>query len=82
MEVYIPLEDLIDFEKEIERLKKEQAKLAEELARVHAKLGNAGFLAKAPEKVISEEKEKQAKYTMMHQSVAERLASLLKKAGK
>lgn len=82
VEVYIPLEDLIDFEKEIERLKKEQAKLAEELARVHAKLGNAGFLAKAPEKVISEEKEKQAKYTMMHQSVAERLASLLKKAGK
>ena len=77
-EVFIPLEDLIDIEKEIERLEKEKANLQKELDRVNGKLNNEGFVAKAPEKVIEEEKAKRAKYQEMYEKVAERLAGLRK----
>ena len=77
-EIYIPLEELIDIEKEIERLVKDKANLEKELERVESKLGNAGFVAKAPEKVIAEEREKQAKYREMYEKVLERLESLKK----
>ena len=75
-EIYIPLEDLIDIEKEIERLEKEKANLVKELERVAGKLGNQGFVAKAPEKVIEEEKAKQRKYGEMLEKVEERLKGL------
>ncbi|MCX7708940.1 MAG: valine--tRNA ligase [Clostridia bacterium] len=77
-EIFIPLEDLIDIEKEIERLEKEKANLQKELERVNGKLNNQGFVAKAPAKVIEEEKEKQAKYQEMFDKVVERLGSLKK----
>lgn len=77
-EIFIPLEDLIDIEKEIERLHKEKGNLQKELDRVDSKLNNQGFVAKAPAKVIEEEKEKQARYREMFHKVVERLAALKK----
>ena len=75
-EVFLPLKDLIDFEKEIERLEKEKEKLECEIKRVVGKLSNEGFVKKAPEKVVNEEKEKQRKYEEMLQNVIERLESI------
>ncbi|MDU4856440.1 MAG: valine--tRNA ligase, partial [Clostridioides difficile] len=49
VEIFIPLNELVDFEKEIERLSKEKKKLEGEIKRVNGKLANQGFLAKAPE---------------------------------
>jgi len=64
-EIYLPLSDLIDFEKEIERLEKEKTKLQGELDRVNGKLHNEKFMGKAPESVVNEEKEKLMKYQSM-----------------
>ncbi|WP_406242351.1 valine--tRNA ligase [Tissierella carlieri] len=75
-EVFLPLKDLIDFEKEIERLEKEKEKLEGEIKRVVGKLSNEGFVKKAPEKVVAEEKEKQKKYEEMLEKVMERLESI------
>jgi valyl-tRNA synthetase len=77
-EIYIPLEDLIDIQKEIERLEKEKDNLIKELDRVNGKLGNEGFVSKAPAKVIEEEKGKQAKYQEMFDKVTQRLNTLKK----
>lgn len=76
--VYIPLEDLIDFEKEIERLNKEKDRLQKELDRVEGKLNNEKFVSKAPANIIAEEKEKKDKYNEMMNSVIERLNSIYK----
>ncbi len=78
VEIYIPLEDLIDIEKELERLEKEKNNLQKELDRVNAKLGNQGFVAKAPANVIEEEKAKKVKYQEMYDKVIERLSGLKK----
>ncbi len=77
-EIYLPLEDLIDFEKEIERLNKEKVQLEAEIKRVTGKLSNQGFVAKAPESVIMEEREKEAKYKELLEKVKERIVSLVK----
>lgn len=61
VEIFIPLNELVDFEKEIERLSKEKKKLEGEIKRVNGKLANQGFLAKAPESLIEEEKAKKRK---------------------
>jgi valyl-tRNA synthetase len=78
VEIFIPLDELIDIQKEIERLEKEKANLEKELARVDGKLGNQGFVAKAPVKVIEEERAKKAKYQEMYRKVQERLDALKK----
>ena len=57
-EVFIPLGDLIDYEKEIERLQKEKASLEKEIGRSKGMLGNPGFVARAPEAVVNAEKER------------------------
>ena len=75
-EIYIPLEELIDIGKEIERLEKEKAELETELERVGGKLGNPSFVAKAPAKVVEEERNKQVKYREMYEKVLERLDGL------
>ena len=75
--VYIPFADLVDIEKEIERLSKEKAKLESEVDRVNKKLSNEGFVAKAPAKLLEEEKAKKEKYETMLANVKERLASLM-----
>ena len=75
-EIYIPLEDLVDIHKEIERLEKEKVNLEKELERVDSKLNNESFVAKAPVKVIEEERAKKGKYSEMYEKLMERLNSL------
>ena len=74
--LFIPLEDLVDFDKEIERLTKEEARLNSEIKRSHGMLGNEKFISKAPEAKINEEKEKLAKYEAMLKQVTDQLSSL------
>lgn len=75
-EIYLPLEDLIDLEKEIERLEKEKESLIMELDRVNKKLGNESFVSKAPAAVVEQEREKLKKYTEMYEKVIERIETL------
>ena len=74
VEIFIPLDELIDREKEIQRLEKEKANLEQELKRVHGKLSNEGFISKAPAHVVEQEREKQKKYQEMMEKVLERLS--------
>ena len=74
--VYMPLEDLVDMEKEKERLLKEEERLKKELARSHGMLNNERFVSKAPAAKIQEEKDKLAKYEQMMATVQERLAQM------
>ena len=78
-EAYIPLEDLVDFDKEIERLEKEKEKLQGELKRVKGKLSNDGFVNKAPEAVVDAEREKLKKYESMMEKVEARLETLMER---
>ena len=75
--IYMPFAELVDIEKEIERLTKEQERLEQELARVNGMLNNEKFISKAPEAKIKEEREKLTKYTQMMIQVKERLKQLL-----
>ncbi len=74
--IYMPLEDLVDFEKEKERLLKEKERLAGELKRSKGMLANEKFISKAPAEKVQEEKDKLAKYEQMMEAVEERLASM------
>lgn len=74
--VYLPLEDLVDFEKEKERLNKEKEKLAKELARSRGMLSNEKFINNAKPEKVQEEKEKLLKYEQMMAQVEERLAQM------
>ncbi|MCR5529314.1 MAG: valine--tRNA ligase [Saccharofermentans sp.] len=75
-EAYMPLDDLIDISKELERLSKEKDRLEGELKRVAGKLANEAFVSKAPEKVINAEKEKQSKYQEMYDNITDRIKML------
>jgi valyl-tRNA synthetase len=76
--IFMPFAELVDIEKEIERLKKEEEKLTKELDRVEKMLKNESFISKAPAQKIEEEKEKLAKYSQMMDQVKERLSQLHK----
>lgn len=76
LELYIPFEDLVDLAAEKERLEGEKAKLESEVARAKKMLSNPGFVAKAPESKINEEKEKLAKYEEMLKNTVERLENM------
>ena len=76
--IYMPFAELVDIEKEIERLKKEQKKLGGEIKRCEGMLNNERFLNKAPEQKVEEEKEKLSKYRQMLEKVEERLGQLVK----
>ena len=76
--VYIPLEELVDIDKEIQRLEKEAEKLAGEIKRASGMLANPKFVDKAPAAKVEEEKAKLDKYTEMARQVEERLAQLKK----
>ena len=78
-EIFIPLDDIIDYEAELDRLQKEKKKLEGEVKRVKGKLSNEGFVSKAPQKVVEEEKAKQVKYEEMLAKVCDRLAIVEKK---
>ncbi len=75
-QILIPMGDLVDFEKEKERLLKEKQRLEGEVKRVEGKLSNQGFVSKAPAKLIEEEKEKGEKYRAMLEKVIENLEKL------
>ena len=72
-EVFIPLDDIMDYEAELDRLQKEKKRLEGEVKRVTGKLSNEGFVSKAPEKVVEEERAKKVKYEEMLSKVIERL---------
>ena len=74
--IYIPLAELVDISKEIERLENEKKKLLGEIARVDGMLSNEKFMAKAPEAKINEEKEKREKYSKMLEQVEAQLAKM------
>ena len=74
--IYMPFAELVDIEKEVERLHKEEEKLNKELARVKGMLSNERFVSKAPESKVAEEKAKLEKYTNMMEQVKERLKQL------
>ena len=74
--IYMPLAELVDIEKERERLQKEVKRLEGELARVNGMLNNEKFVSRAPEAKIQEERDKREKYTQMMNQVKERLAQL------
>ncbi len=76
--IFIPMEELVDIEKEIERLTKEKKRLEGELKRSRGMLHNEKFLAKAPAAKVDEEKEKLAKYEQLMEQVTERLSQLVK----
>lgn len=75
-ELFMPLLDLVDREKELDRLAKEKDKLLKEIDRVQKKLSNENFTKKAPEAVVNEEKAKGEKYKEMLKAVEERISSL------
>ncbi len=74
--IYIPLGDLVDFDKEIARLQKEIDNLTKEIARAEGKLNNAGFVAKAPAALVEQEKAKLALNQQKLEQVEKRLAEL------
>ena len=76
--VYLPLRELVDIEKEVERLKKEEKKLIGEVARSTGMLSNEKFVSKAPQAKIDEEKKKLENYEQMLSQVREQLERLSK----
>lgn len=71
-EIFVPLDELLDYEAEKERLKKEKGKLEGEIKRLEGKLNNQGFVDKAPEKVVTAEKEKLKNYQEMYEKAMDR----------
>ncbi len=78
-EIFLPLFELIDKDKELERLNKEKERLLNELIRVDAKLNNENFIKKAPKNVVDEEKEKKEKYKDLFEKVSEKIESINKR---
>lgn len=76
--VHLPLDELVDIEKEIERLKKEKSKFESEIKRAEGKLNNPGFVNKAPQDLIDEEKSKIQKYNDMLKEITKRIEELKK----
>ena len=76
MEIFIPFTDLVNIEEEIGRLSKEKEKILVQKEITDKMLSNAGFIAKAPESKVQEEKEKQAKFNEMITAIEERIENL------
>lgn len=77
--LFIPMDELVDFEKELERLNKEKEKLLSEIKRVEGKLSNPGFVGKAPQSLVEEEKAKKIKFEETLRSVEETIAKIEKR---
>ncbi len=75
-ELFIPLGDLVDFEKEIARLQKEHENLLKEIERAAGKLNNPGFIQKAPSQLVEQEKEKLLTNQSMAATLQKRIAEL------
>ncbi|MCF0150564.1 MAG: class I tRNA ligase family protein, partial [Firmicutes bacterium] len=76
VEIYVPLDDLLDYNAEYARLTKERERLLKEVERTEGKLANQAFVAKAPEKVINAEREKLANYKDMLEKVLARIPAV------
>ena len=76
VELILPLQGLLNIEEELKRLQKELDKWQKEVERIEKKLGNEGFMKKAPEKVIEEERAKLADYLEKREAVQNRLKDL------
>ncbi|SDN58395.1 valine--tRNA ligase [Alkalicoccus daliensis] len=76
VELYMPLEGLLDLDAEVKRLEAEVKRLDGEVTRVQKKLGNEGFVAKAPQKVVDEERAKEKDYAEQREKVLARLEEL------
>ncbi|RNA70225.1 valine--tRNA ligase [Alteribacter keqinensis] len=76
VELYLPLAGLLDLEAEVERLEGERKRLDQEVMRVQKKLGNEGFVAKAPDAVVEAEREKEKDYLEQRDKVDARIAEL------
>ncbi len=76
--IFIPLDDLIDREKEIARLEKEKASAEKDVAFISGKLNNQGFISKAPEQLIATEKEKLSKAQDKLMKIEQSIASMKK----
>lgn len=74
--IFIPMGELIDREKELERLKKEEKKLLGEIERLDKKLSNKNFVERAPEQVVQKERDKHAKYSKLLDEVRESIAKM------
>ena len=74
--IFIPMGDLIDFDKERERIQAEIAKMDDEIARAEGKLNNQGFVAKAPASLVEKEKEKLNKYIELRNGLIQSLNNL------
>ena len=79
-QIFVPLDDLVDYAAELARLTKEKERLTKEVERVEKKLANQGFVAKAPAKVVDAERAKMTKYQEMLDKVMEQLAIVEAKA--
>ena len=79
-QIFMPMGELVDFEKEIARLEEEKKHLIAEVKRVEGKLSNKGFVDKAPAHVVEEEKAKGEKYRQMLEKVEESLKAFKKEA--
>lgn len=75
-EIYLPMSELVDKDKELARLDAEKKKLEAEIKRVEGKLSNAGFVSKAPQKVVDEERAKGEKYKSMLEKVIENIEAM------
>ena len=76
IKAYIPFEELVDIEQEKARLQEEIKRLEAEVVRGNKMLSNPGFVNKAPEAKVQEEKDKLANYEQMLKATKERLESL------
>ncbi len=75
-EIYLPMSELVDKDKELARLNEEKKKLEGEIKRVEGKLSNQGFVSKAPQKVVDEERAKGEKYKSMLEKVIENVEAM------
>ena len=79
-QIFIPMNELVDFEEELARLNKEKARLESEVQRAEKKLSNEKFVSKAPENVVQAERDKKVRYEEMLQATVEQIAQLSGKA--
>ena len=75
-EIYLPMSELVNKDKELARLNEEKKKLEGEIKRVEGKLSNQGFVSKAPQKVVDEERAKGEKYKSMLEKVIENIEAM------
>ena len=76
IKLFMPFEELVNIEEEKERLKIEKEKLEKEVERSNKILSNTGFISKAPESKVKEEREKKAKYELMLKDITNRIENL------